>query len=150
MNNLKWSNVESAQSHPQPGGNSKIWFGVFVGLVALMAVFAFNSMKVPSNVTGSQQAAAVPSAGAQEVAMAVTGSSYIPNQLTIKAGMPVKWKVDGSGATGCTSVLTIPSLGITKALGRGENVIEFTAPASKGELAFMCSMGMVRGSFNVI
>jgi plastocyanin domain-containing protein len=69
--------------------------------------------------------------------------------LTIRAGVPVRWKVDGTGAVGCTSIMTIPSLGVSQALRQGENIIEFTAP-SKGQLGFTCSMGMVRGSFTVI
>jgi plastocyanin domain-containing protein len=81
--------------------------------------------------------------------MAVTRSGYSPSNLTIKAGIPVRWKVDGTSAAGCTSIMTIPSLNISQALRSGENIIEFTAP-NKGQLAFMCSMGMVRGSFTVI
>jgi len=97
------------------------------------------------------QNVAVPvvNAGSQEVSIAVTRSGYVPNNLTIKAGVPVRWKIDGTDAAGCTSIMTIPSLNISQALRRGENIIEFTAP-QKGQLAFMCSMGMVRGSFNVI
>ena len=59
-------------------------------------------------------------------------------------------KIDGTNAFGCTSIMTIPSLNVSKALHTGENIIEFTAPQQRGQLAFMCSMGMVRGSFNVI
>ena len=81
--------------------------------------------------------------------MRVTRSGYEPQNLTIKAGIPVRWKVDGTGAAGCTSIMTIPTLNVSQALRSGENIIEFTAP-NKGQLAFMCSMGMVRGSFNVI
>ena len=85
----------------------------------------------------------------QEVSMTVTPYGYEPQNLTIQAGIPVRWKIDGTEANGCTSVMTIPSLNISQVLHAGENIIEFTAPA-KGQLAFMCSMGMVRGSFTVL
>jgi len=85
----------------------------------------------------------------QEVSMKVTSYGYEPSSLTINAGVPVRWKIDGTGATGCTSIMTIPALNISQPLRSGENIIEFTA-LEKGQLAFMCSMGMVRGTFNVI
>ena len=81
--------------------------------------------------------------------MSVTSYGYEPSAITIRAGVPVRWKVNGDGAVGCTSILTIPDLNISKPLTRGENIIEFTASA-KGRLDFMCSMGMVRGFFTVI
>jgi plastocyanin domain-containing protein len=87
--------------------------------------------------------------GVQEVAMRVTRFGYEPSALTIKAGIPVRWTIDGTEATGCTSVLVIPSLNITKPLKSGANIIEFTAP-NPGPLAFSCSMGMVSGTFNVL
>lgn len=94
-------------------------------------------------------AAPVQKGGVQQVAMTVGNYGYEPSSITIKAGVPVRWVVDGTLASGCTSVLTIPDLNITKSLVRGANVIEFTAP-ERGTLAFMCSMGMVRGAFTVI
>ncbi len=87
----------------------------------------------------------------QEVSMTVTAyGTYEPNVITIKAGIPVRWKIDGTAAFGCTNTMTIPSLNISQPLHTGENIMTFTAPAKPGPLAFMCSMGMVRGSFNVI
>ncbi len=88
--------------------------------------------------------------GVQEVSMRVTGYGYEPSVITIKAGVPVRWTVDGTEAGGCTRGLVIPSLNVSKVLESGSNVIEFAAPSKPGRLAFSCSMGMVRGSFNVI
>ena len=102
--------------------------------------------------TGNDQgtvAAPTVTGGVQEVAMKVGQGYYEPSNLTIKAGVPVRWVVDGAGAQGCTGQLVIPDLNIVKSLSRGQNVIEFTAP-NPGRLAFSCSMGMVRGSFTVL
>lgn len=85
----------------------------------------------------------------QSVQTVVTRSGYVPDSMTIRAGVPVRWTVDGTASSGCTSVMTIPALGISRPLARGENIIEFTA-TERGPLAFMCSMGMVRGTFHVI
>lgn len=149
----------SAISSTATGGFSRIFLRFSGALVLILALFNLNSGFALTGIDLSRafatdngnQAASLPSVrnGVQEVSMAVTRYGYEPSNLTIKAGLPVRWKVDGSGAAGCTSIMTIPSLNISQALRSGENVIEFTAP-QKGQLAFMCSMGMVRGSFTVI
>ncbi len=149
----------SAISSTATGSFSHLFLRFSGALVLLLALFNLNSGFALTGInlsqvfaTGNQQAAApapTMNGDVQEVSMAVTRSGYAPSNLTIKAGIPVRWKIDGSGAAGCTSIMTIPTLNISQALGRGENVIEFTAP-QKGQLAFMCSMGMVRGSFTVI
>ncbi|MEI8230911.1 MAG: sulfite exporter TauE/SafE family protein [Candidatus Peregrinibacteria bacterium] len=90
-----------------------------------------------------------PTASVQEVSMAVTSYGYQPSDLTITAGTPVRFHVDGTNARGCTQGFTIPSLGIQKVLAAGDNVFEFT-PTSPGRIPFSCSMGMVRGSFTVL
>ena len=82
--------------------------------------------------------------------MKVEPQGYVPNIIPIKAGIPVRWTVDGTDARGCNGVIVIPSFGISKVLAQGPNVIEFTAPANPGKLLFSCSMGMYRGYFNVI
>ncbi len=148
----------SAISSAARGNFSRIFLRFSGALVLLLAVFNLNSGFALTGIDlssafagGNQQAGSAPSirGGVQEVSMAVTRSGYSPSNLTIKAGIPVRWKVDGTSAAGCTSIMTIPSLNISQALRSGENIIEFTAP-NKGQLAFMCSMGMVRGSFTVI
>jgi uncharacterized protein len=127
-------------------------------LVLVLALFNLNSglalsgFDITRALSGEQPAdapAAVVNGDMQEVSMKVTPyGTYEPKFLTVKAGIPVRWKVDGTDAFGCTSVLTIPSLNIVQPLHTGENIIEFT-PTERGQLAFMCSMGMVRGSFTV-
>ncbi len=148
----------SAISSTARGSFSRIFLRFSGALVLLLAVFNLNSgfaltgFNLSGLLQGSPQTAGAAPAivnGAQEVSMSVTRSGYQPSNLTIRAGIPVRWKVDGTGSVGCTSIMTIPSLGVSQALSQGENIIEFTA-TNKGQLAFMCSMGMVRGSFTVI
>lgn len=149
----------SAISSTATGNFSRIFLRFSGALVLLLALFNLNSGFALTGIdlsrvfaTGNQQGsvpAPTMNGNVQEVSMAVTSNGYEPSNLTIKAGVPVRWKVNGDEAYGCTSVLTIPSLNISQALRRGENIIEFT-PSQKGQLAFMCSMGMVRGSFTVI
>lgn len=148
----------SAISSTARGAFSRIFLRFSGALVLLLALFNLNSGFALTGINlssafagGNQQAGSAPpvNGGVQEISMKVTNNGYEPSNLTIRAGVPVRWKIDGAGAVGCTSIMTIPSLNVSQALRQGENIIEFTAP-SKGQLAFMCSMGMVRGSFNVI
>jgi sulfite exporter TauE/SafE/copper chaperone CopZ len=148
----------SAISSAATGSFSRIFLRFSGALVLLLALFNLNSgftltgFDVSSVFAGGntrQGSAPTINGGVQEVSMKVTRYGYDPSNITIKAGVPVRWKIDGSGASGCTSIMTIPTLNVTQALRSGENIIEFTAP-SKGQLAFTCSMGMVRGSFTVI
>ncbi|MBI4407034.1 MAG: sulfite exporter TauE/SafE family protein [Candidatus Kerfeldbacteria bacterium] len=87
--------------------------------------------------------------GKQIVTMAVEGISYSPAAFTIKKDVPVEWHVNGTNAQGCARIITIPSLGIVKQLADGDNVITFT-PTQAGRLNFSCTMGMARGSFEVV
>lgn len=84
----------------------------------------------------------------QVIEMAVGPSSYSPNAFYLKKDVPVRWMIDASRATGCTSSLIVPSLDISQNLKRGENIIEFT-PTESGKIAFSCGMGMARGQFIV-
>lgn len=149
----------SAISSTATGTFSRLFLRFSGALVLLLALFNLNSGFALTGIdlsavfagNNEQGVAPVPTlnGNVQEVAMAVTSRGYEPSNLTIKAGVPVRWKVNGDEAFGCTSVLTIPSLNVSQSLHQGENIIEFT-PTKKGQLAFMCSMGMVRGSFTVI
>lgn len=150
----------SAVSSTAKGTFSRLFLRFSGALVMLLALFNLNSgfaltgidlsrVFAKGNTTQTGAPAQVMAGNVQEVAMKVTSSGYEPRNLTIKAGVPVRWKINGDAAYGCTSVMTIPSLNIVQPLRQGENIIEFTAP-NTGQLAFMCSMGMVRGSFTVI
>ena len=149
----------SAISSTAKGIFSRLFLRFSGALVLLLALFNLNSGFTLTGIdlsrvfasNNGQMNALVPTVagGVQEVTMKVTPYGYEPSTLTIKAGIPVRWIVDGTGAQGCTSQLVIPALNIIKPLSRGQNIIEFTAP-NPGHLAFSCSMGMVRGSFTVL
>lgn len=139
------------------GTTSRLFLRFSGALVLVLALFNLQSgitltgLTIPNVFAKGIQEKTLPrvEAGVQEVSMKITRYGYEPSNLTIKAGVPVRWIIDGAGATGCTSQMVIPELGIAKAITLGMNQIDFTA-TKKGQLAFSCSMGMVRGSFNVL
>jgi plastocyanin domain-containing protein len=61
----------------------------------------------------------------------------------------VKWIINSTSQYSCASYIVMSAYKISEPLKPGENIIEFT-PAKTGKLTFTCSMGMYRGSFNVI
>jgi plastocyanin domain-containing protein len=81
--------------------------------------------------------------------MTQRANGYSPNSFTIKKGIPVKWIITSESAYSCAASILMPSMNIQQGLKEGENVIEFT-PKQVGTLPFSCSMGMYRGSFNVV
>jgi len=84
----------------------------------------------------------------QVVNMMVDYRGYTPSTFKLAKGVPVRWVIDGTGASGCTGEIIVPDLGIRKELSPGENIIEFT-PEEEGIINFSCWMGMVRGKFIV-
>lgn len=144
-------------------GKTYRWFMIIAGcIVLLLGLYNIkNSLNLLGiNVSGwfsqTQQTAnvnSVPSVvqgDVQVVEMAVDGIDYIPNKITVQQNMPVQWQIDGTQATGCTSVITIPSLGVTKTLNSsGTTTVEFT-PTKLGRLPFTCGMGMAYGEFEVV
>jgi hypothetical protein len=86
--------------------------------------------------------------GKQIINMEVVNSGYVPNYFTVKKGIPVKWVIDGKNVFGCQGYFVVPSLGISKALTEGKNLIEFT-PTETGFINFSCGMGMYRGRIEV-
>ena len=89
--------------------------------------------------------------GRQIVKMKVVGYEYEPSDFTITAGLPVDWQIDGSKASGCARIITIPGLKLTEMLTNGIKTISFT-PEKTGKLFFSCTMGMTTpgAAFNVI
>jgi sulfite exporter TauE/SafE/copper chaperone CopZ len=114
--------------------------------LAVRGIGLFDFVKSGGN--KSESVTLVNQEGVQVVKMAVEYSGYNPDVIKIKAGVPVRWEIEGKQISGCTSQIVIPDLNIKKSLNSGLNVIEFTAP-NKGTLNFSCWMGMVRGKFIV-
>ncbi len=78
-------------------------------------------------------------------------NGYSPRNLTVKAGSTVTLQLNNKGSKGCAQAFTIPSLGVQKVVPNGRSSsVTFTAPTEPGQLSFMCSMGMYRGTINVI
>lgn len=86
-----------------------------------------------------------------DTTISIEQDGYSPSNVTVKAGSQVKINLVNNGGGGCTQAFTIPKLGIQKVVPVGSSdTIAFTAPSEPGEMPFMCSMGMFRGTINII
>lgn len=89
--------------------------------------------------------------GKQVIEMKVVGFDYLPDAFTLQQGVPVEWRINGDGAQGCAQVISVPSLGITQRLTKGQPTIVTFTPQKTGQIKFSCSMGMAGpGMFTVI
>ncbi len=88
---------------------------------------------------------------ATEATINIGQTGYSPSNFSIKAGASITLHLANTGGQGCIQAFTIPSLGIQKTVPYGtSDTITFTAPSKPQTLAFMCSMGMFRGTIEVI
>lgn len=97
---------------------------------------------------GSSTAAAVAevdAGGVQRIVLQVADTSYTPDRVTARAGVPTSLVLRTDGTRGCTRAFVIPSLGFRQVLPEsGDTTVELAAPAP-GVLAYTCSMGMYSG-----
>jgi len=143
------------------GAFSNIFFK-FVGLIVIfLAIFNISNgynlsgikFSSQSNKAGNTIEVKDPNVtlenGIQVVKMIQNERGYSPNSFTIKKNIPVKWIITSENVNTCASSIFSQPIGIRKFLKQGENIIEFT-PKETGEILFTCSMGMYRGTFNVV
>ena len=144
-------------------GRAQAYFLKFAG--AAVIVLGFLNIQYGLVQTGSaytpitslptaqaESTAPVQARQVQVVEMTVDGLEYRPNRFTVKAGVPVEWRIDGRTAEGCGRILVARSIGLTKFLPADKpDTVTFT-PQRAGEIAFNCSMGMMtpNSGFTVI
>lgn len=87
--------------------------------------------------------------GVQVADITVYPTSYTPNRLQVRAGVPVRLNLTPTGGFGCTAAFRIPQLGISKTLAQNQTIaVEFT-PVGPGKITWTCSMGMYYGVIEV-
>lgn len=132
-------------------GNVAKQFFKFTGVI-VVALGMFNLsngytlVSLGSGPSKSENPAVI--TGTQEVRMTEDDFGYSPEVIKIRPNTHIRLIVDAKSVYSCASHLIIPSVGVSKRLSLGENVIEFDSPAS-GEVKFSCSMGMYTGKFVV-
>lgn len=81
----------------------------------------------------------------QVVELSVTSEGFVPSQVTVKAGKPVKLVVTRRTDRTCATEIVIAEHGVNAPLPLGKTVaVEFT-PSKSGEIRYACGMGHIGG-----
>jgi plastocyanin domain-containing protein len=111
-----------------------------VTLIAAILWYFFGPKKSTS--------ARVTAAGTQEVNITVK-SSYTPDVIVVKAGLPVKLNFYRDETSSCSEEVVFGDFGIARRLPAFQTTaIEFT-PDKVGQFTFTCGMNMLRGKLVV-
>jgi len=125
------------------------------GLTLMGTGYDFNSVTasfIPSVQASGSAGGAATAAGTgqyQEIRMNVTSRGWEPDRFVLKAGVPVKWIINGKEITSCNNAIQVPKLGLEFDVKQGEQVIEFTPPNEDTVIPWSCWMGMIQGTFVV-
>jgi len=138
--------------------NVIIFAALIIVIAATFTIFIIS--KRDSSVNGvnsvTSQVATTDASGAntavtkavQDATLSVVGGNYIITPSTLKKGIPVRMTADLASLKGCSRSVVIASLGVSKYVQPGDNIITFT-PTQTGNIRIACSMNMYTGSFNV-
>ncbi len=131
----------------------QIGAGLVVIILAIINIgngLTLTGFTLPTKPTADQTVPVIN--GVQVVTMKVQDYDYLPAHFTIKAGIPVEWRIDSAQAAGCAHVIVAKSINVQEILpGDSIKSIRFT-PSKAGQIAFGCPMGMTTpgAAFTVI
>jgi plastocyanin domain-containing protein len=136
---------------------SKLIQNLCIGAIVICVVISGYIILKPNNQTGNQaqdtSGLAPMVDGKQVLAMTVKSVSYSPNYFKVKAGVPVRWEITSSGEPGCDSGAVV-ARGLTDPIylnpNQGQVAVKEFTPQNPGKYTFSCTMGMVRGTIEVI
>lgn len=135
------------------GQKAKLFFMASGLAVIALGVFNISNASrlvfTPGAQAREERSSGQPTGPVQEVLMTQGEYGYSPKEFTIIKGRPVKWIINSTSQYSCASYIIMSEYKISEPLKPGENIIQFT-PTKTGKIQFSCSMGMYRGSFNVI
>ncbi len=126
-----------------------------IAAIALIILAVFNARNTLSlagiNISFGQNTSTEVKKITENPTIEFKSNGYTPNEINVKAGSNVTLNLKNTTGAGCIQSFVIPKLGLNKIVQLGETAtLNFTAPTEKGQIAFMCGMGMYRGVINVL
>jgi sulfite exporter TauE/SafE/copper chaperone CopZ len=89
--------------------------------------------------------------GKQVIQMTASGGGDSPNYFKVKAGVPVKWEITGGNSLGCNGAIISAQLFDGQVdLTPGQVAVKEFTPQTAGTFGFSCTMGMIRGTIDVV
>ncbi len=125
--------------------------GIFLisGFVFFAMANALLFSKSPTGASVLPPGGTTPRGEVQVVQLSASGINYSPAVITVRQNQPVRLVADVQTLQGCLRSFVIPAFNVRKVFTEADNTLEFT-PTQKGSFPFSCSMGMGRGTINVI
>jgi len=118
-------------------------------VVALLAVVVlFGNVGPTPQATPSPTATPYVQGETQVISNQLDDTFYAPANLYVKAGKPTRWVIDVKQMNSHSNQVKIPSLGFSRELQPGENVIELPA-LDAGNYTYTCRIGMPKGEIVV-
>ncbi len=91
------------------------------------------------------QTSAVADRSAQVVQLAVTKEGFVPKQVVVKAGRPVKLVVTRKVERTCATEIVMKDFGVKVPLPLDRPVTVEVTPKKPGDYRFACGMDMIAG-----
>ncbi|MEW9668068.1 cupredoxin domain-containing protein [Ammoniphilus sp. 3BR4] len=126
--------------------------------IFLVAIFAFIGVmawgkygQVEDTNSGQQntQVQELATGNYQEATITVDSSGYGPENLELKAGMPIKINFKTGAGAGCLRQVVSKELGINTILEENTNNFDMIGPLEPGVYEYTCGMGMYGGKITV-
>jgi plastocyanin len=136
------SEVQAPANFPH-AGLYKLWAQFQRDGRVINVPFVLNVLEAAPKTSSTQ--AAKTAVAADAIRINVTANGYMPSQISVERGRPVKllfYRADGQN---CASTVVFPQLNITRELPVNEEVVVEFTPDGAGEFSFTCGMGMYKG-----
>ena len=92
---------------------------------------------------------AASAAPSQTVEIAVTSEGFVPAEVTVKHGQPVKLVVTRKVERTCATEIVMKDFGVNQPLPLNQPVTVTLTPKKAGEHRFACGMDMIAGVLKV-
>ncbi|MGA2418007.1 MAG: sulfite exporter TauE/SafE family protein [Candidatus Staskawiczbacteria bacterium] len=127
------------------------FLALFFALFNISNQFVVLGIGNTSAVADQNQTQAITNQGVQVIQMTATGSGDSPNYFKVKVGVPVRWEITAGNSLGCNGAIISTQLfdGAVD-LTPGQVAIKEFTPQTAGTFGFSCTMGMIRGTIEVI
>ncbi len=105
---------------------------------------------VPAALAALLVAAPAHAAGkAQVVHITVTSDGFVPEQVTVKKGQPVKLVVTRKVERTCATEIVMKDFGVNQPLPLDKPVTVTITPKKAGDYRYACGMDMITGTLKV-
>ncbi len=118
--------------------NSKIPLAFAAALSLALAAPGLASEGSGNRASGKKEAA-------QVVQLTVTSEGFVPSQVTVKAGKPVKLVVTRKTEKTCATEIVMKDFGVKQDLPLEKPVTVDVTPKKAGDYRYACGMDMIAG-----